>query len=645
MAFNKYRCGTKAGLIGNTEVGNMLYYGEWAWTVNTPGLSTIYNAASLIRGKVSPDKPASFASSMQGSNVYLTWTNPPDTTFQGTWICYKTDAYPTEPIDCTFVADVTGSPSAAKNYTHTTAPAGKPIYYAAFSHDSTRRFSPTATSLIYTPCGTSRALTSKLRTAAITIDGASSDWNMSEFTTPIRGGQTGTGDYAVVGNDAGTVYYGGTNTGFVLPTSPADHLAKVYSRQDSSNIYFLVRCDDSDMRYNNPTGSNWANDCIEFYIDPGHVHGTTAISNSTSHIQLDIDANNQANVYMTTSAYATQVLNGVTSAVVRDATGWTLEVRITKSALDPDIPSSGSIGVDFGFRDNDNNNDLAQSSFYAWADPCSGTGYMTKIPQYWSDVTMSSGGDVTPPGPINSFTATPSAGQVALSWTNPTDSDFTGTMIRFKTTGYPTSISDGTLVADDPGTPGAADGITHSGLTAGVTYYYSAWSHDGVPNYTTTKRDASATIPNPTLSTINVKSAANMNLVIDGSSSDWVLADFTTKSRGGQNEVGDYAIVGFDGGTCYYGGYCNTQVLPTNAADHTAKVYSRHDQQYQYFLVRCDDNQMNYAQPTATNWANDCVEFYIDPGHDHGATALIDPGTPRPTSSWSSTATTRRTST
>ena len=64
-------------------------------------------------------------------------------------------------------------------------------------------------------------------------------------------------------------------------------------------------------------------------------------------------------------------------------------------------------------------------------------------------------------------------------------------------------------MVDNPGTPGAADGYTHTGLTAGVTYYYSAWSHDGVPNYTTTKRDASAVPTAPTLSTINTKSAAN----------------------------------------------------------------------------------------------------------------------------------------
>ena len=55
-----------------------------------------------------------------------------------------------------------------------------------------------------------------------------------------------------------------------------------------------------------------------------------------------------------TSGYATQVLNGVTSAVVRDGTGWWLEAKILKTAIDPDLPASGTFGVDFCFRDNDN---------------------------------------------------------------------------------------------------------------------------------------------------------------------------------------------------------------------------------------------------------------------------------------------------
>src|SRR6185436_6884585 len=140
-------------------------------------------------------------------------------------------------------------------------------------------------------------------------------------------------------------------------------------RQNSTYLYFLVRVDDNQIQTQNPVGSNWLNDCVELYIDPSNDGGSTTMSNSTSDIQLVIDAANQKNVYMCTSGYTTQVLAGVTSAVTTDGTGWWAEVRITKTALDGDIPAtSGTIGLDFNFRDNDNNNDAALTTVYTWAE-------------------------------------------------------------------------------------------------------------------------------------------------------------------------------------------------------------------------------------------------------------------------------------
>lgn len=220
---------------------------------------------------------------------------------------------------------------------------------------------------------------------AITIDGNSIDWSLSDFTTTARAGQGGSGDIALTGFDSGTLYYGAYAG--VLPTSAADHTARVYSRHDSSYLYFLVRCDDSDIQYGNPVNSNWANDCVEFYIDPSHAGGSTAINNSTSDVQLVIDANNQANVYMCTPAYTTQVLAGVTSAVVRDSTGWWLEARLAKSALAPAIPANGTIGLDFNFRDNDNGNDSALTTVYTWNERSS-SGFPSKIPDHWGNASL-----------------------------------------------------------------------------------------------------------------------------------------------------------------------------------------------------------------------------------------------------------------
>jgi hypothetical protein len=232
------------------------------------------------------------------------------------------------------------------------------------------------------------ALNLKPATGAITIDGDPADWNLADFTTLVRAGQGGAGDIALVGYDGGTIHYSGYYTGGSLPTSAADHTAKVYGRHDADYLYFLARCDDSDVRFPNATGLNWANDCVEFYIDPGNARGATPLASSVSDVQLVIDANNQKNVYGCAAAYASQVLGGVTSAVARDATGWWLELRLSKTALSPRLPAAGgTFGLDFNFRDNDNNNDPSQTTVYAWNDSSSGPGFPSKIPDKWGSAT------------------------------------------------------------------------------------------------------------------------------------------------------------------------------------------------------------------------------------------------------------------
>ncbi len=87
------------------------------------------------------------------------------------------------------------------------------------------------------------------------------------------------------------------------------------------------------------------------------------------------------------------------------------------------------------------------------------------------------------PSPVKSFSASAFDGEVRLSWVNPLGSDFSGTMVRFKTTGYPAGPTDGTLVCDRSGLAGAADQYTHSGLTNGLIHYYTAFAHDDCGNF------------------------------------------------------------------------------------------------------------------------------------------------------------------
>jgi len=98
---------------------------------------------------------------------------------------------------------------------------------------------------------------------------------------------------------------------------------------------------------------------------------------------------------------------------------------------------------------------------------------------YVDDVEVTAAGpDTTPPGEVTNFTADPGDEEVSLSWTNPTDPDFAGVVIRRKEGSYPADETDGYLVYD-----GTGESTLDTGLTNGVTYYYGAFTYDEVPNY------------------------------------------------------------------------------------------------------------------------------------------------------------------
>jgi len=107
------------------------------------------------------------------------------------------------------------------------------------------------------------------------------------------------------------------------------------------------------------------------------------------------------------------------------------------------------------------------------------TGYTT-VTKASAAVTLPA--DTTPPGPVTAVTAVPGTSRgLDLAWTNPTDGDFAGVLIR-RATGStaPTSPTAGEKVTD---TRGATRTFSDTALVAGETYSYALFAHDALGNY------------------------------------------------------------------------------------------------------------------------------------------------------------------
>jgi hypothetical protein len=89
----------------------------------------------------------------------------------------------------------------------------------------------------------------------------------------------------------------------------------------------------------------------------------------------------------------------------------------------------------------------------------------------------------TPPGPVRSLYAIPGTRQITLSWVNPSDTSFVGTIIRYSTTGHPVGPGDGELLVDKAGRPDVLDTWVHTDLVGGTAYFYSVFAHDDTPLY------------------------------------------------------------------------------------------------------------------------------------------------------------------
>ena len=177
--------------------------------------------------------------------------------------------------------------------------------------------------------------------------------------------------------------------------------SKFHARDNATHQYFLVDITDSEV--NTGDEAAWANDCVEFYIDPEDNGDPT---DWISDVQLVIDADNQVQVWNSPLDYELQVEAGVESAVTITEKGWLLEVAIDKNVFDSPLPAvlgpandpaGNNYGIDLSYRDNDDPEDLGTrngdpffTSDYVWADPFSGAGFPSKQASSWGQMIAGS---------------------------------------------------------------------------------------------------------------------------------------------------------------------------------------------------------------------------------------------------------------
>lgn len=146
------------------------------------------------------------------------------------------------------------------------------------------------------------------------------------------------------------------------------------------------------------------------------------------------------------------------------------------------------------------------------------------------------------PATITDFVGTATYNSVYLTWVQSGNN----TLIRYSTTTYPATIADGILAYN-----GTSSYALVEGLTAGATYYFSAWGFDG--NYSATAAPLVInTLPSSSENTTLPFNKPTMPTQEDPDSSGWsiypldIVIDYfsdNTSSHGGLGTQSDNVIM------------------------------------------------------------------------------------------------------
>ncbi|MFH1679369.1 MAG: S8 family serine peptidase [Candidatus Eisenbacteria bacterium] len=456
-------------LTGATN-GTTYYFNAFAYD-STGHYSAAAQASATPEDTIPPDPPVSFAAEGGHDLVQLRWTNSPASDLVGIMIRFSTVSPPATPVDgdtmMTGAAGlVPGWPSQPDSFTHYGLLAGTTYYYSAFAVDDASLYSTRLVDSATTnPASAVDTIPPGLPIAFSSCPG---DGEIRlEWINPVAA------DFASLRIRYSTSAYpatpsGGTaienGAGGIFPGAPASDSFFVHQGLANGTPYYYSAFAYDGSGNHAPAAHVQATPADT--VAPGPVLGFTATPGEGT-IALawtnppDADFAH-ASIRFDTTAYPSSPTDG-------------LPVPAGGSGIFPGAPGA--------HRSFTHTKLIGGATYYyaAFAFDADSNGAAAAN-------ASASPADTTPPGPLQLFTAAAGIDNILVQWTNPTDPDFAGTMVRFSPIAFPTSPTSGFPVPNGSNgffqaTPGEAGSFVHTGLTSGLTYRYAAFPADRKGNY------------------------------------------------------------------------------------------------------------------------------------------------------------------
>lgn len=497
-----------------------------------------YHPLTLVSGNITLTPPTEFTARTVGSTqITLSWNKGVHA--MNTRVMQKTGGYPSSITDGVLLYNGTGV-----TCSNVSLSSGVRYYFRAWSWNATTMLWSTTNASTTNITWIVPLVPGSFKAMTVDTDKINLTWTKSTYATHTRI-QRDTGGYPIDIND-GTPVYNGTST-FRLDSGLSEGVT----------YYYRAWSWNSTSRLWSSTNSSVSNTTWYTPLAPTNVHASTV---GITRIDLSWTKGIHAmdtRVMQKVGGYPTSISDGM---VLYNGTG----VTCSNASLSP--------GVQYYFR------------VWSW----NGTSSM------WSPTSVSVSNTTwnVPLAPTGFTATTIGSNQINLTWNKGPYADYT--RIQQKTTGYPVSISDGTLMYNNTGSS-----YPHTGLNVNTTYYYRAWSWNTTSKtWSTTNASVwnstwTGPLAPPSITTVT-RSTTRIDL-------QWTKGFRATHTRVMQKTSG-YPVSISDGSLVYNGtGASCSNLSLTPGVRYFFKAWSWNSSSGLWSMTNATGSNMTWITPLAPN--------------------------------------------